>query len=132
MAKAKVYRIIRKRPVDLKVQRFILPLAIAVIAFIWVTAPTMNLINERTANKDLKLQLKKQLATNTGLRQDIKKLNTKSFIEVKARKDLGLVKPNEIQYYVLLKKAKVKAKKKAARTTFWQKALNYIEIVFAK
>ena len=106
--------------------------AVVSLALVWMSAPTLDLLKERGQNSVLKESLFKNKTDNKNLRADIKRLKTDPYIELKARSDLGLVKPNEIQYYVLTKKVKPKPKPKPKPKSWWQKTLDFIETTFSK
>ncbi len=122
----------RRKINNLGIQRLVLPLVIIGIALTWAWVPTVSILKERSQNQSLKNKLQQKNAQNKELATEIKKLKTSPYIEFKARKDIGLVKPNEIQYYVLMKKAKVKHKKKIIKKSWWQSALNVMEDTFTR
>jgi len=132
MSRTRVYNNILKPNITLKTGRLIITLVVFTAAFLWMSAPTLKLIRERSMNNNLKLQLQNQLLENNNLKSDILKLKKPSYIEIKARKDLGLVKPGEIQYYVLMKKVKGKARPKAKPQSWWRKTMRFLEVTFAK
>lgn len=132
MAKAKVYKLRPRKTSRLTITRLLLPLIGVSIVFLWITAPTMKLLSERTANKDLRMQYKSSKLQNQELKEEIDKLKTPSYIELRARNDLGLVKAGEIQYYVVLKKAKSKPKVKAKPKSWLENTLDFLEVTFAK
>jgi cell division protein FtsB len=131
-SRAKVYKINPRKVAKLRLERLAVVLIIFSLVFLWMTAPTLKLIKERSLNGTLKQQLKARLFTNKDLLSDIQKLKKPSYIEFKARKDLGLVKEGEIQYYVLTKKTKLKTKLKKTSKNWWGKFSDFLEFTFAK
>lgn len=131
-SRPRVHKLPVKRTEKIKVQRAILLLVVLVVIFSWMSAPTLKLIREKSLNKKLKRQLSTVQANNTILKKDLKKLKTKSYIELKARNDLGLVKQDEIQYYVLTKNIKTAAKPKIKPKKWYEKTLDFIEMIFVK
>ncbi len=134
-SRSKVHKLPVRRKIRLKNQRIIrtiVILAVLTLAISWIFAPTLRLIKERSLNKSLNQQLKKVNSTNIDLRKDLKMLKTASYIELKARSDLGLIKPDEIQYYVLTKIIKTKSKPKVKTKKWYEKTLDFIEVTFVK
>ncbi len=128
----KVYKLRPRNKNAAKPQRYIVIFAVTALALTWMSAPTFDLLKERSYNSVLRTRLEKNTKENNVLRTEIKKLGTDPYIELRARKDLGLVKPNEIQYYVLTKKIKSKPKAKPKPKSWWQKALDFVETTFSK
>lgn len=130
--RARVYRLYPKKAAHIKIERLIIPLGLLILVLLWVTAPTSKLLQEKADNALLKKQLTKQQLNNRTLQNDIKKLQMPSYIELKARSDLGLVKEGEIQYYVLVKKIRSKAKPKVESRSWRDDFLNFLEEFFVK
>ena len=134
--KSKVHTIYAARAARLKAQqllrRLIIPLIIVAIVSYWVSVPAIKLVRERGENKILQSQLTKQLQENKEVKGEIKRLGSNAYIEQRARRDLGLVKPNEIQYYVLMKKTKIAPKTKKQPKKWWNKTFDFLEAIFTK
>ncbi|HDZ86292.1 hypothetical protein LCGC14_2152550 [marine sediment metagenome] len=131
-SRQKVHRLRQRNLNSAKIQRYMIVFAVVSLALVWMSAPTLDLFKERGQNSILKERLFENKKGNKNLRADIKRLKTDPYIELKARSDLGLVKPNEIQYYVLTKKVKPKPKPKPKPKSWWQKTLDFIETTFSK
>ena len=135
-AKSKVHAIYPTRIVRLKAlhlfKRLVIPTFIVGVVLYWVGVPAIKLMEERALSRTLKTQFNKMLEHNKEAKNEIKRLKSNAYIEQRARKDLGLVKANEIQYYVLTKKAKVVAKPKKKPKSWWQKTVEFVEDIFDK
>lgn len=130
--RARVYKIYPKKTVSIKIQRLIIPLGLLILVLLWITAPTSKLLQERADNRLLKRELSEVQIKQRTLKNDIKKLQMPSYIELKARSDLGLVKPKEIQYYVLVKKIRPKPKPKVESRSWRDDFFNFLEEFFVK
>lgn len=130
--KSKVINLRAPLKKNININSVFIILFVGIIAFYWLSAPTMKLIDERNQNQMLQKSLKQKLASNSTLREDIGKLKKDSYIELRARKDLGLIKANEIQYYVLTKKQKMKKAMKKVEKPWYTKTLNFFEQTFVR
>lgn len=84
---------------------------LVIIVLIWSVWPMRSWLEQRKEKRDLEKEVAGVLRQNDELRQEIGKLNSAYYIELIARKDLGLVKPGEEAYIVIPRKVETTERK---------------------
>lgn len=102
------------------------------ILSLWIIVPSVvTRLELRAETQRSQRELRLLRTRNAELRERMKRLNDKSYLELVARRDLGLIKPGEIPYLVVPEKAKPKApkprKKQRTQPPVWQPVVDFFE-----
>lgn len=68
---------------------------------IWTVSPSLPLFKQKEKIDNLNKSLKKLQSKNIELEQELRKLKSAAYIELLAREQLGLAKPDEETYVVV-------------------------------
>lgn len=128
--KSKVRNIKKSKRKKKKLKGKILAI-LAVIALIiaWMAPATLNMLSAKRQNEQLKKELTLIEEQNKELKKIIKKLYTKEYNEIEARK-LGYVMKGEKAYNVIQKNVKVKKKAPLKKISWWDNLTDKIRSLF--
>lgn len=105
--------------------------AILLPSLLWAVSPLRDRLEQQKQMAEYEQKLKAMNAANAQVKKEIEGLKNDEYIELKARQDLGLVKPGEELYIVngletTQSAQKNKAKKAKPALSPWKRALSFL------